>query len=47
MVGAFLAPPLGNSFADINQGYPFFFWSGLAAISLPMLFLIKNRAGKP
>jgi NNP family nitrate/nitrite transporter-like MFS transporter len=46
MVGAFLAPPLGNSLADINQGYPFFFWSGLAAISLPMLFLIKNRTGQ-
>ena len=46
MVGAFLAPPLGNSFANINQGYPFFFWSGLAAISLPMLFLIKNRTGQ-
>jgi MFS family permease len=46
MVGAFLAPPLGNSLAAINQGYPFFFWSGLAALSLPMLFLIKNRTGQ-
>ena len=46
MVGAFLAPPLGNSLAAINQGYPFFFWSGLAALSLPMLFFIKNRTGQ-
>lgn len=46
MVGAFLAPPLGNSLADINQGYPFFFWSGLAIISLPLVFLIKNRTGQ-
>jgi hypothetical protein len=46
MVGAFLAPPLGNSLADINPGYPFFFWAGLAALSLPLLFLIKNRTGQ-
>jgi len=46
MVGAFLGPPLGNSLADTNPGYPFFFWSGLAALSLPMLFFIKNRTGE-
>ena len=46
MVGAFLAPPLGNSLADINQGYPFYFWAFLAALSLPMLFFIKNRTGQ-
>jgi predicted MFS family arabinose efflux permease len=46
MVGAFLGPPLGNSLARFNAGYPFFFWSGLAALSLPMIFLIKNRTGK-
>jgi predicted MFS family arabinose efflux permease len=46
MVGAFLAPPIGNSLADINPGYPFFFWSGLAALSLPMIFFIKNQTGQ-
>jgi sugar phosphate permease len=46
MVGAFLAPPLGNSLAKIDPGYPFFFWAGLAAIALPMLFFIKNRTGQ-
>jgi sugar phosphate permease len=46
MVGAFLAPSIGNSLADINPGYPFFFWSALAAISLPMVFFIKNRTGQ-
>lgn len=46
MVGAFLAPPLGNSLAHIDPGYPFFFWAGLAALSLPMLFFIKNRTGQ-
>jgi hypothetical protein len=46
MVGAFLAPPIGNSLADINPGYPFFFWSALSAVSLPMAFFIKNRTGQ-
>jgi sugar phosphate permease len=46
MVGAFLGPPLGNSFANINQGYPFYFWAGLAALALPMIFFIKNRTGQ-
>jgi predicted MFS family arabinose efflux permease len=46
MVGAFLGPPLGNSFADINPGYPFFFWAGMAAASMPLLFFLKNRTGQ-
>jgi sugar phosphate permease len=46
MVGAFLAPPLGNSLAKIDPGYPFFFWAGLAALALPMLFFVKNRTGR-
>jgi predicted MFS family arabinose efflux permease len=46
MVGAFLGPPLGNSFADINPGYPFYFWAVLAALALPMVFFIKNRTGQ-
>ena len=46
MVGAFLAPPIGNSLAKIDPGYPFFFWSALAALALPMIFLLKNRTGK-
>jgi Na+/melibiose symporter-like transporter len=46
MIGAFLAPPIGNSLAKIDPGYPFFFWSALAAAALPMIFFIKNRTGK-
>ncbi|OGO07802.1 MAG: hypothetical protein A2Y92_04610 [Chloroflexi bacterium RBG_13_57_8] len=46
MAGAFFAPPLGNSFANINPGYPFYFWAALAFISLPMIFLIKSRTKK-
>ena len=44
MIGGFLAPPLGNSLASIGPGMPYFFWSGLAAISLPLfIFLRKPR----
>jgi fucose permease len=44
MLGGFLAPPLGNSLADIGPGVPFFFWSGLTALSLPLfLFLRKPK----
>jgi predicted MFS family arabinose efflux permease len=46
MVGAFLGPPLGNSFADTNPGYPFFFWAGITAASMPLLFFLKNRTGQ-
>jgi len=46
MVGAFMAPPIGNSLAKIDPGYPFFFWAALAAMSIPMIFFIKNRTGQ-
>jgi predicted MFS family arabinose efflux permease len=46
MVGAFLCPPIGNSFADINPGYPFFFWGGVTVVSLPLMFFLKNRTGQ-
>jgi sugar phosphate permease len=43
MFGAFLAPPLGNSLADINLGLPFIFWALLSASALPGFFFIKER----
>jgi predicted MFS family arabinose efflux permease len=43
MLGAFVAPPLGNSFSNISLGMPFIFWGILAAVSLPLFFLIKNQ----
>ena len=43
MVGAFLAPPLGNSLADMNKGWPFLFWAGLAALSIPLMFFIRKK----
>jgi len=46
MVGAFLAPPLGNSLVSINQGFPFIFWACLAAAGIPLLLLIKTRVDR-
>jgi MFS family permease len=46
MIGAFLAPPIGNSLARLDPGYPFYFWAALAAMSLPLIFFLKNRTGQ-
>jgi NNP family nitrate/nitrite transporter-like MFS transporter len=43
MLGAFLAPPLGNSLVQFNEGLPFTFWACLAAVGIPLLFLIKTK----
>jgi cyanate permease len=42
MIGAFAAPPIGNSFAQFGAQIPFYFWSSLAVCSLP-LFLGLRR----
>jgi NNP family nitrate/nitrite transporter-like MFS transporter len=47
MVGAFLAPPIGNSLADVKQFLPFVFWGGLAALSIPLMFLIRKKPELP
>lgn len=44
MVGAFVAPPLGNSLANIDSGMPFIFWGILAAAALPLFLLIRKPA---
>jgi NNP family nitrate/nitrite transporter-like MFS transporter len=44
MIGAFFAPPLGNSFASPGaEGMPMFFWAGLSFLGLIPLLLIKSR----
>lgn len=42
MLGAFLSPPIGNSLESISPGLPFTFWGVLAALSIPLMFLIKT-----
>jgi MFS family permease len=43
MLGAFAAPPLGNSLTSISPGAPLFFWGCLAAAGLPFLYMVKGR----
>ncbi len=42
-LGTLVAPPLGNSLADIAPGLPFAFWTGLAVVGCLGLLLIKGR----
>lgn len=42
MLGAFLAPPLGNSLTKVGLGCPFIFWSFLSVLALPVIFFIKE-----
>ncbi len=46
MIGAFLAPPLGNSLTVFNPGLPLTFWALLSALGLPFFFFLKERRGK-
>jgi hypothetical protein len=45
MVGAFIAPPIGNSFASVSPSMPFLFWSGLVALSLPLFIFLRKPKG--
>jgi sugar phosphate permease len=47
MLGAFAASPLGNSFSSISNDMPLVFWAVLAAVGLPLLFLLKENKAKP
>ena len=43
MVGAFLAPPVGNSLQHFGHAMPFIFWGILALAAVPMMALIKSQ----
>jgi sugar phosphate permease len=43
MLGAFLAPPIGNSLTAIGPGTPLFFWGAMAACGLPLVYMIKYK----
>jgi MFS family permease len=47
MLGAFAAPPIGNSFTAFNGNIPLYFWAFLAAAALPLLFIIKETSSQP
>jgi MFS transporter, NNP family, nitrate/nitrite transporter len=42
MIGAFIAPPLGNNLEHFGPQWPFIFWGGLAALGIPLMMLIKQ-----
>jgi fucose permease len=42
-LGSLIAPPLGNSLADIAPGLPFIFWAALAAVGFSGLYLAKEE----
>ena len=42
-LGRLIAPPLGNSLANIAPGLPFTFWAALATASFLGLYLLKER----
>jgi len=43
---AFLSPPIGNSFADINLSLPFIFWAALAAVALLCFYFTMEKGQK-
>lgn len=43
MIGAFLAPPLGNSLVAFGPGLPFVLWAVLSAIGLPMFLFLGSE----
>ena len=43
MIGAFLAPPLGNSLTAFGLGQPFILWSVLSAIGLPLFLFLRDE----
>jgi cyanate permease len=43
-LGRWLAPPLGNSLADVGLGVPFVFWAAMAAAALLGLYFVKTTS---
>jgi hypothetical protein len=43
MLGAFAAPPLGNSLASISSGAPILLWAAMSILTVPLLFFLKER----
>ncbi len=45
-VGSFISPPVGNSFASLGAGTPFFFWAGFSLMSVVVLMMLRETAGR-
>jgi MFS family permease len=46
-LGAFAAPPIGNSLARFGPGMPFIFWAFLAAAGLPLFLFLREKEKQP
>jgi MFS family permease len=46
-IGAFISPPIGNSFAHFSPGAPFIFWAGLSLVSLVIVARLPETARRP
>jgi MFS family permease len=46
-LGNLFAPPLGNSLAEFNPGFPFIFWAFLAGLGMVSLLMVKERTTAP
>jgi NNP family nitrate/nitrite transporter-like MFS transporter len=42
MIGAFIAPTIGNSLESFGPEWPFIFWGGLALLGIPLMLLLKQ-----
>lgn len=45
-VGGLISPPIGNSFASVGAGTPFFFWAALSLMSVIILMMLRETAGR-
>ena len=43
MIGAFLAPPLGNSLTAFGPGLPFILWAVLSGMGLPLFLFLRDE----
>jgi NNP family nitrate/nitrite transporter-like MFS transporter len=43
MLGGAISPPLGNSLAGINAGFPFLLWAAISVMGLIGFFFIKEK----
>jgi cyanate permease len=41
-VGNVISPPLGNSLANANPGFPFFFWAAFGLLGLVVFYFVKE-----
>ncbi len=46
MIGATVAPPIGNSLAAVSDGMPLFFWGILGLVALPLIIMVKETGSR-